>query len=353
MSFITIVIPAYNCENTIGRLLNSIAGQNMKDLHIIVCDDSDSEHDQLYAYIQPYEKLLSIEYYKRENEPYKIHCPGNTRHSGLRRALEQDTTYIMFADCDDDFYGDVLPKLKQTLTEAKGGMPDVVCTKFHVFSPRGDLVRTETFSLGWLHGKLWRKDFLLRHGIQFKVDMATHEDLYFNSLVNYHQIVDGTVPANASDDLIYYRWHQRVDSTTHKDYDGTDEIYIQKHFNEYVYADVEVYMEMALKENISDPEVGGHLAIRCAFSIFSAYCYIQSFLTRGKLYRLQNAYRALKRAIWQYYQTFGMSDEDLVKIVYADPMAALNHRKQSYIPFGYYLEQESFRDFIRRMRFYE
>ena len=346
--FFTVVIPAYNCESTIDSLLDSIAA-NAGDLIVIVVDDSDQEHD-ISDKVLKYPCELPIIYYKRE-DAYKIHCPGNTRHSGLQRALLEDTQYILFVDCDDELYGDRLPKLKDTLIE--NGMPDVVCTRFDVFDPNGNFVRREPVSLGWLHGKLWRKDFLMRHTIQFKRDMLTHEDLYFNSLVNYYQIVDGTTPANATDDLIFYKWHQREDSFTHKDYDGIEEIYIQKYFDEYVYADIDIYMDRALVDGIDDPDIGGKLAIRCAHSIYSAYCYFQAFQMRGKQNRVRNAYIELKKSIWKYYQTFGMGREDLIRIIYSDPKAAINHRTLSYTILGYYIEQESFKDFINGMRFYE
>ena len=343
--FFTIVIPAYNCEDTIDRLLESIEG-NAGDVKVIVCDDSEQAH-LISGHV--YKWHFPISYYPRENN-YQIHCPGNTRHSGLQRALAEDTQYILFADCDDEFYPGKFDGIKKLLIE--NGLPDVVCSRFDVYDPNGKFVRREPVSLGWLHGKMWRKDFLVRRGVQFIPDMESHEDLYFNSLVNYSQIVEGTTPATMSDDLVYYKWHQRFESVTHRNYDGVDEIYIQKYFQDYVYADIEVYIDNALQEEI-DPDVGGRLAIRCAHSIYSAYCYIQGFITKGKLDRLRDAYQALKAAVWKYYQTFGLGKEDLIRIIYSDPKSSINHRNLSYSALGPYIEQKSFRDFVNGMRFYE
>ena len=59
--FFTLIIPAYNCEKTINRLLDSVVEQHESDLKVIVIDDSD--HDGLYKnYIKNYNQKLNKQY---------------------------------------------------------------------------------------------------------------------------------------------------------------------------------------------------------------------------------------------------------------------------------------------------
>ena len=103
--FFTLIIPAYNCQETIDRLLISVVNQHYDDLKVIVVDDSDKDR-LCQNYINKYKDKLNIEYYIRRDDLYTCHCPGNTRHDGLRRAFQEDTEYIFFADCDDEFFPD-------------------------------------------------------------------------------------------------------------------------------------------------------------------------------------------------------------------------------------------------------
>ena len=45
--YFTLVIPAYNCQDTIDRLMQSIVEQHFDDLKIIIVDDSDEQHKGL------------------------------------------------------------------------------------------------------------------------------------------------------------------------------------------------------------------------------------------------------------------------------------------------------------------
>ena len=93
--FFTLIIPAYNCEETIDRAMISLVNQNFNDLKIIVIDDSDEDR-LCQSYINKYKDKLNIDYFIRRSDLYSCHCPGNTRHDGLLRALQEDTQYINY-----------------------------------------------------------------------------------------------------------------------------------------------------------------------------------------------------------------------------------------------------------------
>ena len=347
--FFTIIIPAYNCEETINRLLDSIKDQDTDDLKVIIVDDSyEDGHTDLVEYIRPYRKHFQFSYYKRESEPYTIHCPGNTRHSGLKRAMVEDTSYILFADCDDQFIPNTFQMLKDRLIQAN--CPAVAGTRFDVHDFDGAFKYKEQNSLGWLHGKLYRKDFLQRHGIQFKVDMAAHEDTYFNCLVTYYELIDH-FNAFRIDDLTFYIWHEQRTSITHG-YDGVRNIFIQEHFEDYCDSIIRVYLDRFTQDGITDPAMKRNVALRVAFSVYMAYCYFQSFADRGKLEWLRNSYNVFREQLWDYYNTLNVTKEELVNYVYSNPKTFIDHRNVSYNAVGYYMEKESFRDFIMNMNFF-
>jgi len=348
--FLTIVIPAYNCEDTIQRLMDSIRQQDTDDFKVIICDDSD--HEGLHEYIRPYEQDFQIDYYMREPEPYTIHCPGDTRHSGLLRALQEDTQYITFIDCDDKF----VPNSFGTLIELlQTEWPDIAASRFDVLDDEDRFQYKEQISLGWLHGKVYRAEFLRKYGINFKPNMATHEDTYFNSVTAYYAVA-GQHKTMETNDFEFYIWYRREKSFTHINASDT-EIYIQKYFRDYIYAstgiNIELYMKYGdMKYGVEDKTIKKWLIMKTAHSIYTAYCYFQGFCNKGKRERVTDAYEAMRDAVWDYMITFGVSKQDLIKIMYSEPQAAIGHRQASYVAVGQYIETESFKDFINNMRFW-
>lgn len=347
--FFTIVIPAYNCQNTINRLLNSIKDQDMNDFKVIVCDDSDEQHQGLYELIQPYEQFFAIDYYQREEEPYTIHCPGNTRHSGLNRALMEDTCYIIFIDCDDQFIPNTFQTIKNSLINVD--LPDVVGSNFDVYDD-DVFAYQDKDNLGWLHGKLFKKDFIIRQNVQFKIDMATHEDTYFNCLVSYCQNLEHTEPAHF-DDFVFYIWYRRPDSTSHKDYnESKDGMYIQDHFADYCSSCIGVFLEN-YKPNLMDAKIYRDLQLRISSSVYMAYCYFQGFYNSDDREKLGECHKIIRDYVWLCHRILGITPEDIINVAYSNQEMFTKHRESSYIGVGYYLEHESFQDFIRGIKFYE
>lgn len=93
----SIVIPNYNSENTIVRLLDSIRNQTYTNYEVVIVDDmsTDKSCEVIKEYITKYNLhnfYLNNLYEKRYN--------GGTRNEGVEYASGD---YIMFADCDDWF----------------------------------------------------------------------------------------------------------------------------------------------------------------------------------------------------------------------------------------------------------
>ena len=102
---ISVIIPAYNCEKTIGLALQSILDQTYKNIEIIVVDDksTDTTKEVVSKIISkhPHIKLLD-----GQNDPYRfdaklnrnVNAGWSARNTGLAHAKGD---YITFQDADD------------------------------------------------------------------------------------------------------------------------------------------------------------------------------------------------------------------------------------------------------------
>lgn len=90
---ISIIIPVYNCENTLNRCLNSIINQTYKNLQIILVESaSDDNSPQICDnYSDSDNRIIVI----HQKERYGL---SNARNTGLKYATG---TYIGFVDSDD------------------------------------------------------------------------------------------------------------------------------------------------------------------------------------------------------------------------------------------------------------
>lgn len=90
LPLISIVLPAYNAEKTIGQCVESILSQSFKDFELIIVDDGST--DQTYN--------LCIEYHDERIAVFHNDNQGvsATRNFGIEKARGK---YIIFVDADD------------------------------------------------------------------------------------------------------------------------------------------------------------------------------------------------------------------------------------------------------------
>ncbi|MHC4843460.1 MAG: glycosyltransferase family 2 protein [Planctomycetota bacterium] len=89
--FISVVIPAYNCEECVGRAIESVLVQTYKNFEIIVVDDGSS--DKTAEVIKSYGDR--VHYIYQENTGVSV-----ARNSGIASA---NGDWIAFLDADDEF----------------------------------------------------------------------------------------------------------------------------------------------------------------------------------------------------------------------------------------------------------
>ena len=105
------------------------------------------------------------------------------RNAGLE---ESDAEWIMFCDFDDCLYSvDSLFRIMQSIREA-GDRADLLYSDFWI-EQRTPTGRFTKVLKGWntvfIHGKVYRRQFLIDRGIRFDEDLTYSEDAMFNALV--------------------------------------------------------------------------------------------------------------------------------------------------------------------------
>lgn len=168
---ISIIIPAYNCQQTIVQTLASIAMQeNIHEIETIIADDdSDFNYDPIAEVFSNIMKLKIVRLKKGGG-------PGAARQVGFDHSVGK---YVMFMDGDDSLIGcDAINILKKIMIEGKH---DCVYGQFLEQSENGSLAVHEVHMV-WMFGKLYRRSFLEHYGIRMNMSHS-NEDTGFNCVV--------------------------------------------------------------------------------------------------------------------------------------------------------------------------
>lgn len=168
---LSIIVPHYKESwETAHYLFDSIATQrgiNLKDIEVIVVNDGTFE--------------LPIFHYPFDVEQHTIEHGGvsKARNYGLDKALGE---YVMFCDIDDMFlnnYG------LHILFEGMAENPDVITSPFIEEQPKGEgwtIIQHPNDDATFIHGKAYRRDYLLDNNIRFCDELTIHEDGFFNCI---------------------------------------------------------------------------------------------------------------------------------------------------------------------------
>ena len=158
---VSVIIPAYNARQTLGRCLDSVLPQLTDEMEVLVVNDgsTDDTAELLDAYARAHENI------KVFSQPNRGQAAA--RNEALRHATGE---WICFLDADDywvkDYLADILPALNDNL--------DVLQTGFTQVRPISSR-RKYRFLSAW--SKVIRRTFLLEHRILFP------EGLYYDDPV--------------------------------------------------------------------------------------------------------------------------------------------------------------------------
>lgn len=189
---ITIIIPAYNCENTISRCIESFRGNGGMISEIIVVNDGSS--DKTEAIANGYrDEMFNIRVVNQENSG-----PSSARNRGIQ---ECNTEYLMFVDSDDYVDEGYLQDLAQIAKKGYliGGNFRRITSDgktLSVVNRTGNGFKMSDIISGRIGGYVWGYLFEKRiaESILFDSDVSFMEDTLF--LHKYIKKMNGVVFGN-------------------------------------------------------------------------------------------------------------------------------------------------------------
>lgn len=227
-----ILVPHYKeSAEVLKPLLDSVAIQQNVDMNeigvIIVHDGTDFLELGEYPY--------TIKQIKAEHQGVSA-----TRNRALDEA---EADYVMFCDCDDMFFNAC--GLWIIFREMKDGF-DALVSVFteETRTPDGDVMYiNRDMDSTFVHGKVYRREYLQTQNIRFNPTLTIHEDSYFNCLAQ-----------KCSENVKYcpspfYLWKWRDESVCRH-----DPKYILKTYNNMLESNTALVNELLNREKVSDAQ---------------------------------------------------------------------------------------------------
>lgn len=225
---ITVVIPVFNREKTIGRAINSILEQTLENWELIIVDDCSTDHTIQYIHkhyaLEPRLRVLALEQNGGANR---------ARNHGVRAA---NSSFVTFFDSDDELHPSTLKNhLAKFSNNPKLGLSYVFasCIK------NGKVVATfdqkvnndaERILYRGYHGigsatsgLCVRKEVFEQIG-GFDESMASHQDLDFLVRVASVSTIDYIENSNT---LMYWDAHNRISDNSQAVINGAEQFFIK------------------------------------------------------------------------------------------------------------------------------
>lgn len=203
---IQFLVPQYKeNEETISFLLDSIESQlhvDKNDVGVIICSDGGK-----YVLNQDFLDKYS---YDIDYVICKHRGVSATRNSAL---ILSDAEYVMFCDADDGFVSNIgVYSLVRSLD--LNPKSEMLSSKIFI---EGITDEFPDFSIGdhnitFVHGKIFRRDFLISNELFFDERLIIHEDSYFCNIVNFFA-------KNISyNNNAFYCWRKNPNSVSNQEY---------------------------------------------------------------------------------------------------------------------------------------
>ena len=206
--FLQILIPQYKeDERVISKLLDSIELQrniDFKDIGVVIVNDG-SNIILKNAFLNEYP--FRIDYIKNEHKGVSA-----TRNRALKEATAD---YVMFCDADDMFYHNLA--LQLIIRECSEKKPDCFYSTFVEEVPDQQhpgkfLYNARQQAFVFVHGKVYRRQFLIDNDMYWDEELTLHEDGYFNGLALGQIKKDKLVYCNEP----FYMWCNNNESVSRK-----------------------------------------------------------------------------------------------------------------------------------------
>ena len=203
---IQFLVPQYKeNEETISFLLDSIESQlhmDKKDMGVIICSDG-GEYVLNQEFLDKYS--YDIQYVICEHRGVSA-----ARNSAL---ILSDAEYVMFCDADDGFVSNIgVYSLVRSLD--LNPTSEMLSSKIFI---EGIINDFPEFSIGdhnntFVHGKIFRRDFLISNELFFDERLKIHEDSYFCNAINFY------AKNKVYNDNAFYCWRKNPNSVSNQEY---------------------------------------------------------------------------------------------------------------------------------------
>lgn len=187
---ISIIIPVYNVEKYICSCIESVLNQTYKNVEIIIINDGSTDRS-----------LEIIERYSTNNNVFIVN-KENSGQSDCRKIGYEMTRgdYVFFMDSDDTLEPDALETMLSTIIRDDS---DFCCCRYRLVDEEGEVICEspvfhqtkitdnskiiyEAFCAREIKTTLWtklfRKDFLLKYGIEPVTTIKLHDDCIFTNM---------------------------------------------------------------------------------------------------------------------------------------------------------------------------
>lgn len=208
---LSVIIPAYNLEDCIGKCLDSVLAQEIEKMEIIVVNDcsTDKTSDIIQAYAQKHSQIIPIDMAVNQG-------PAGARNAALDVAKGE---FIHFCDGDDAVPEGAYKEFLRVAWEEKA---DIVTGNYsrlypnehnavrpfsHYSAPTG-LERCFESGNTMLWNKIYRRDLIEREHLRFDASMVLYEDYLF-----YSQFILKNPVAEYTDMYVYTYTEPAVRST--------------------------------------------------------------------------------------------------------------------------------------------
>lgn len=204
---VSVIIPIFNTEKYLERLLKSISLQSYQNIEILLIDDGSTDKSGIICK-KFQEKNNKIKYYKNEN-----HGVSYSRNFGIKKAKGD---YLVFIDSDDIVLDNYIEKLLRNIIYSNSdcsiggirGFRNDSQTKYiagKMSEITGMDMTVNLFNLygGFLANKMYKMDIIKNNRLFLDENIHISEDLLFNlSYLKYCKKVsyDESI-------MYYYRMH--------------------------------------------------------------------------------------------------------------------------------------------------
>ena len=203
-----LIVPHYKepwsiCKH-LFRTIETQGGVCFDNIRVILVNDGEDGilfGDIQRAMYQLAEFPFTVDYIVKEKGGVSA-----ARNEGLDAS---DADYVMFCDCDDGFLNNYA--LHLVFAAMQEGF-DLCMSNFieETFDADGNpKIVNHNEDLTFIHGKVYRRQFLVDHNIRFDDRMTLHEDSYFNMLAySVMKTTDGKLK-KISNPIYVWRWNNQ------------------------------------------------------------------------------------------------------------------------------------------------